>query len=144
MKKDVLIAGCIGFFIGSIGALTVTHLPNLIQEVTKKQITKQTSLSPVPSIAQIVPKESLLSIDQPPDGSISDDKRIKISGKSQKGSVILIDTDWDSQIVESASDGTFSSNLTISEGANQIQVTSYNQDTENSKTITVFYTPEKL
>ena len=142
MKKDIAIALIIGISIGSILALTVTNLPTIIKEGQKRteKITLPTS-TPISSIPQIQD----LEIEKPLDGSISETDSIQVLGKSKPGNLLFIDTDSDTKIIEAGSDGNFSEKISLSEGANRIHVTKYDDSgEEQTKTLTVFYTPEKL
>ncbi len=149
MKKDVLVAVAIGFLIGGSAALALTNIPSLLK-TTQKSRSEQIATTISPSISEnISPKiqndENLLTVETPQQESISEEKTVAVVGKSKPGNTVIIDTDLESQVATSAADGTFSGKVNLGEGANTLYITSYDDKGEKTeKTITVFYTPEKL
>lgn len=143
MKKEILVAIIIGFFIGVITALTVTNLPKLISGIKFQTVTQ----SPTPTISQI--QESVINpdinIESPKDESVSDTKSVNISGSTDKNNTVLIES-ADDQVAEIASDsGRFSTKMNLREGVNTIYLTVYDQSgNSNTKTLNIYYTSEKL
>lgn len=143
MKKEILVAILIGFFIGVVAALTVTNLPKLLKSIKFQTVTK----SPSPTISQII--ETVvnpdINIESPRDESVSDTKSVNISGSIHKNNTILIES-ADDQVAEVASDsGRFSTKMNLREGANTIYFTVYDESGNSiTKTLNVYYTTEKL
>lgn len=144
MKKDIIMALCAGALVGSLAALLITNLPNLLREKSQPPETNNNTAvqlnNPLNSI-----KPAELIINSPPDNSVVDNKKIEISGETQKDNIVVIETDLDNNVFVASSDGKFKIPLSLSEGVNQIYITAYNSigDAVN-KNISVFYTGEKL
>lgn len=144
MKKDIVIAVIIGFVLGGSMALAAVNLPNILKKTKPSTITELTSLSPAPSVS-IKPVEIELTIEKPKNESISEKKTIEISGKTKPGNIVFIETDIQTKGLEAKEDGSFTEEISLGQGANIIYIASYNEKgVSNSKTITVFYTEEKL
>lgn len=143
MKKDVIIAIIIGFVLGGLSAIFVTNLPNLIK-AGKDSTKREVSISPTP-IFKMGSESGFLTIQNPTDRTLSETKNIELNGKTKPGAIVLLENDLDSKVIEVSSDGSFTNKLTLSEGANLINITSYNENgVGDSKNLTVYYTSEKL
>lgn len=144
MKKDIILALCSGAIIGSLAALFLTNLPNFAKERSKQPETNNGTTTQMNNSLNSV-KPSELTIDSPPDNSVSDNKKIEVSGETQKDNTVVIETDLDNKVFVASSDGKFKIPVSLSEGVNQIYITAYNsQGDEANKNISVFYTSEKL
>lgn len=142
MKKDVFFAIVVGFVLGSLTALLAVNLPFLLKSTTQPAV-KLSSVTP--TIIQINAPSLLLTIDTPLEESIVTANTINVSGKIALGTILVVDTDSESQVQEASSSGSFSFPAKLGEGANTIIVTAYNGNGESEqKTLTVFYTREKL
>lgn len=147
MKKDVIVAVVIGFVIGGTAALAITNIPSLLKTAQKSRSEEiaSTTSSPSPDVQKVQNGESQLTIEKPEHEKIAEEKVVTVSGKSKPGNIIIIDTDLESQTATAADNGSFSGKITLGEGTNTLYVTSYDASGEkNEKTITVFYTAEKL
>lgn len=144
MKKDVILAIGIGFLSGAFIALLAVNLPRILKQASKPKIeTIAPPLTPVPT--QTVSLPINLEITNPTDESIVGSETIKITGKTAAKSTLVVDTEFDTKITESSSDGTFSLPITLKEGGNNVTTTAYNEKgEETTKTLSVFYTKEKL
>ena len=144
MKKDVTLAVIVGFVIGAIAAFVIVNLPSLMKKGSTKTTIPATNLTPSP-VARITTAPEGFTIQEPKDESIASEKSITIKGKAQPASIIVVDTSIDSIAKAAASDGTFEVPITIGEGGNQISITEYTEKGEGeTKTITIFYTTEKI
>lgn len=146
MKKDVIIAVVIGFVIGGAAALGVTNLPALLKNTQKTTAEKiAATISPSPEPSKTTNGETSLSVEQPEQDSLLPEKIVFVTGKSKPGNLVVVETDLESQATEVKENGTFSAKITVGEGSNTILVNSYDDaGNEDSKSVTVFYTPEKL
>lgn len=147
MKSDVIAAVIVGFVIGVGSAILAINLPSIIKKsspLPKQTVTNTTPV--IPSSSQIVNSSIPFDITEPPDDSIVETKSLKIKGKTQSGNNIILVTDSDSSVTEALADGTFSLSTNLSEGGNTIYITSQNSNSgeEETKTLNIFYTPEKL
>ena len=144
MKKDILVAICVGFVLGAIAALTVTNLPKIIKEGIKTSSNK-ISATPAPLEIKTNIQSIDFSVDSPKDGSVSDNKSIDITGKAKAGQIVLIETENDQKAIDPDSSGNFTTKLNLNEGVNNIYLTIYDEGgNSNSKIISVYYTTEKL
>lgn len=142
MKKDLIFAIGGGFLLGTIVAISALTLPTLLRKKSEDQ-NETTNTIVLPT--QKVGEETSLSITTPQDESIVTNKVLKVAGKTGSAHMILFDTDFGSDSVEASGDGTFSFTTDLVEGQNTILVTSYNTNGDKeTKTLTVFYTGEKL
>lgn len=145
MKKDVIVAILIGFLAGGLVAGLVLYLPSQLKSWQKSKETQKNS-SPTPSITSNK-SQILLEINSPKDETLFTTNKIKIAGKVSSGDAqkIVIDSKDESLIVESSASGQFESNLTLSEGANNIYFTLYNENgVSDEKMLTLYFTSEKL
>ena len=144
MKKDIIIAIIIGFFIGVIFAIIVINIFSFINS-------KSVSDSPLPSPTNL-PKEAidkntgpLLEIKTPKNGDFFTEAKIKVEGKTNPNNILVVETDKEAKITKISDQGDFSEEIEINEGGNNLYLSAYNKKGENtSKIISVFYTKEKL
>lgn len=144
MKKDVIIAITVGFALGAATALLAVNFPTLVNTIKNQQVVNIPSITPLPSplLKELTLK---LNIEKPENESVVSTKNITISGKAEPSNVVYAVSDIDSNITEVSQNGIFSISLNISEGVNNIYVTADNEKGEDeTKILTVFYTPEKL
>lgn len=144
MKKDVLVALIIGFSIGALIALLAVRLPALLEKSESSKETTAEKVEPTPKV--IVGKNEVkLEVTSPTDKSIVTEDKITISGKTDATNTLIMETPDESKILEPDKDGKFSADLTLNEGGNSIYLTAVNdQGEETAKTLTLFYTTEKL
>lgn len=145
MKKDIGIAITVGFILGAFAAIFFINLPSILSMVNRKSSTESTLLiSPTQSPQNAVQSVSI-EINSPQNGSLSETKNIKISGKTQASNTVVIETDLDTEAVEASTDGSFLFGINLTEGISNIFLTAYNQFGESdTKSLSVFYTGEKL
>lgn len=143
MKRDVVIAIFIGLILGGIGALLATSLPAIIKQ-RSLSTDKLLRLSPTPPPTTLTQLPTL-DITQPKDQSISDNKTVDLVGQVKSASFVLLESDTDYKTIQASPDGLIKTQLNLSEGANEIYISAYDDKGEiNTKTLTVFYTSEKL
>jgi hypothetical protein len=145
MKRDVVVAVSLGFILGAFAALIAVRLPAIIRNVKFSQNTKtRAQISPAPRIS-VTNLPNSIEISSPADGIIATAKTLTLKGKTIAESIVTVETDSISDAQVASGDGSFLFPINLSEGTNTITVTSYNSDSpENTKTLTVFYTPENL
>ncbi len=143
MKRDIVIALTIGFFIGCATALTAVNLPNIIKGRLTLSSNKLSLVSPSPAVN--IEKPNQLAISTPKDRSVSDEKTVSIEGKTKSGSVVLMESSLDSKAFEATGDGNFKNTMPLTDGANNIYVTSYDKNGESAaQKLTIFYTSQNL
>jgi len=144
VKKDVIAAVVSGFILGGLVAVAAVNLPSIFKistNNTAEQTTQETIPTPTSIEAEI---KEYLEITEPKDESIVTEKELKITGRSKTGDAILVESENDISSAKVEDDGTFTTNLTLTEGGNQITVYSVNESSEETKTIIVHYTSDKL
>ncbi len=135
--RETIMAGVAGFVVGLLAAWAVWSLPQILPQ-KKAPVAVE---SPAPNIAEAFS----LTLSQPEDGSLIDTDEVNISGKTQAGATVVINGPLADEVIEATSDGSFSSKLTLEEGANEINVTAYATDgSEKTETRTVNYTKEEF
>ncbi len=150
MKKDTIIAIFIGFIIGLVAALTLVNFPHLLRKEIGISFQLPSFFSPSTGKQTVTDKkksdksENAFKITSPPDQSIQENSKITIKGTVPKNSTLIISTTTQDNIID-ATDGSFTHDITLTEGANNFNITSLvdNGITE-TKRLTLFYTSEKL
>jgi hypothetical protein len=145
MKNDVVIAIIIGFFLGAIAALIVVNIPSIVNTGKKNltAISKSQESSPTPTPTKTA--KFTIEISEPMDNEIAKTNKITIKGKTINNSQLMLEGKNETTAVLTSADGSFTGETGLSEGYNEITITVYNQSGESiSKSIKVFYTPEKL
>jgi hypothetical protein len=144
MKKDIILALCSGALIGSLAALLLTSLPNLITKRSETTETNNNTPTQLNNSTNSV-KPSELIINFPIDNSVADNKKIEISGETQINNTVVIESEMENNVFIASSDGKFKIPVSLSEGVNQFYITAYNsQGDAASKNMSIFYTGEKL
>ena len=145
MKKDTAVAIFIGFIIGGLAAFGVIYLPSLLSRVfrTNDQVTVPAPTPPVSISATALS----LDITEPEDNSVILTDKTTIKGKIQPESakLIIVDTNNESVTISTNDIGEFSEEVSLDEGINPISVSAYDDNgNRETKTVTLFYTAEKL
>lgn len=142
MKKEVLIAIIIGFALGLVITFGVwTANKALKQAAPKQEANEQVEETPTPT-----PKPALsLFISSPEDNSLTNKEEIKIEGKTNPQSIIVILGPEEEQIIEADESGNFATKTTLVGGSNEIEVLSYDgTGNEASQTLTVVYSTAEI
>jgi len=86
-----------------------------------------------------------LNLSSPENNSLLFDPDILIQGATSPGATIIISLDSEDLALEASSNGNFSTTITLSEGVNELLITSFDKD-GNSKTEsrTIYYSKEKI
>ncbi len=138
MTKEKIILSVVAILVGLLVATGAFYLYQTTKTLSPSQ-EKTVSIKPSPS-----PKpEVLLTLDEPKDESVADNRVVKISGKTDSDALIVILTDSDEQVLNPTQTGDFSTTTTIGEGSNLIQITAIGKN-GNTNTLerTVSYTSE--
>ncbi len=144
MNRDALLATLIGFGIGLLitgilllGPGLAKSFPHINFPKFSFENKKTTRPSPTPT-----PTPQTLTIDSPTPESIEGKNEVLVSGKSFPNSVVLVGGPLDEDVVNVSASGTYAGKVLLSEGVNDIQVTSYLSGNATSQSVTVYYTPE--
>ena len=138
MKKETSIAIFLGILAGvSIGALVMWQSKQAQQnssDVLQGSIT--------PTISVVSQEITPLLITSPENEAISTSSTIALKGSSQVGALLVIQSETSEQ-VEKTKKEDFEVEIELIPGENTIRLTSYLDKTIDSRTLVVYYIPEK-
>lgn len=138
MNKDAVVATIIGFGIGLVITSAFILGPDLVKSIPKLSFPKST---PTPTVT---PPLSVLTIDAPIADTIEASSSILVSGTSPKDATVVIEGIVDEVVVTVNGEGKYAGKVTLVEGKNEINVTSYANGKTQKQSVIVFYTPEKF
>jgi len=149
MNKDAVLATLIGFAIGLfitglllVGPNITKALPKIkMPAITFSQSKQKPTVAPT---AGATPPQFAVTIESPLAEAIENSADLLVSGVTEPGSTIVIAGSVDDTAIVVQDDGTYAGKITLTEGKNDIIVTSYRQTNQASQTVTVYYTPESL
>ena len=149
MNKDALLATLIGFGIGLLITGAFLFGPNILAALPQLSFklpnfnfgASQPGVSPIPSPTVPVTR---LTVSAPLPEAITQSEELLVSGTAPKGTTIVIAGPRDESVVSADENNTFAGVITQVEGKNDIVVTGYTEQKEESTQITVYYTPENL
>lgn len=138
MKFEKLILS----FFAILGGLIVAGVGFFIYQSTKtippSQVKTISITQPTPTSTPV-----LLALESPADESVTDNKIVTVSGKTDPNATIIISTDSNDQVITPASTGDFTTTITIDSDENVIHVLAINKDGEETeKVITVTYSTQ--
>lgn len=126
MKKEKIILLFIAVLIGILVALGAFFFYQYTRQVKSSEIKAITISNPSPTPSSSV----FLSIDQPNDETVTDNRIVRINGKTVPNAKIVILTQGNEEAALPTSDGSFSTDITIDSGENIIQIISVAPDGE--------------
>ena len=142
MNRDALLATLIGLGLGLLMTGILIAGPGLLKYLPHfsfpKQITK-TVLTPTPT-----PSQFGVTITSPLAEAIASTSQLVVSGTTFPKSIVVLQGPTDDDVVTVGDDGKYAGKITLSEGRNDIIVTSYNHSKQASQAVTVYYTEENL
>lgn len=148
MNKDALLATIIGFGVGLIIAALVFLGPSLIKNfpgiklpdlsgiMTMFSPSDKAKPTPTPK-----PGEEL-TIQSPLPEAIESKNETLVSGTTAPDAMVVIETDGAEAVATANAQGAYAGKITLSEGKNDIIVTSYKEGKIQTQIVTVYYTPE--
>ena len=93
-------------------------------------------------LPQVKPASHFLTIDQPEDNFITQNPNLIVKGKTSPGSTVIVMAGEEMELKETT-DGNFSFDLTLQEGAVKVEITSFDQNGEEQNVAREgFYTLE--
>lgn len=140
VRKDVVAAIISGFVVGIIAALVVLKLPTLLSKVPSTKASPTPTSTPTPSIAG----QSTLTIQEPSDNAIVSNKNVTVKGTASASATVVVFTSENASVAKLSDDGSFTSNIEVTEGTDIITVIKISQDAAESKSVRVYFTPEAL
>lgn len=148
MNKDAVLATIIGFGVGLVIAGAVFLGPGLIKNIRIPSLNLSFLSSVLPKSSgkkakpTPTPVAKTFSIESPLPDSIEPKSESLISGAAIPGAIIVLEGESDEAVAVATDKGAYAAKLSLGEGKNDIVVTSYAGKTVESKTLTVYYTPE--
>lgn len=117
MKQERVILSFIMVLIGLTVAGAGFYFYQKTKIVTPSNDIAANKISPTPPVSSL-----FLQVVEPKDEAIADRKTIKIIGKTEVDSTVVILTVSDQQILQPSSQGDFTTTLQIGDGANYIKI----------------------
>lgn len=130
MKEKIIIV-----FVAVLLGLFATTAVFYIYESSKKlpgQEAKKIETAP-PGTAQQKNQNLFLNIDEPKDESVVAKRSIQIKGSTNPGNTVIISSPSDDSVIQPASDGKFSTTITIDADINRISARSISTSGEETK-----------
>jgi hypothetical protein len=142
MKKETIFLSLTALFIGLIVAGGIFYAYQFLTNPGSekpKMITLNATPTPVSSNSEE------LMVQDPTDESVAESRSVMIYGKTLPGSMVIVTSENDEQVVTPAANGNFSLTTTISNGVNMIEIIAILPDGRERKVIrTVTYTTESF
>lgn len=131
MKKETIVAITLGILLGLGVAVGITYKNRSAQSQKIKPVTDTMPVTPTPVATQV--STDLLLVESPQSGIIVDSKQIEISGKAQKGGLMVIQSPASTETFQTEKD-TISIDFPLAAGENVILVSFYPKD-QNARAI---------
>lgn len=143
MKKEKTILSFIAVLIGLLVAGIAFYFYQTTKTISDtKTNTVSIKPSPIPTINE---SAMYLNIDTPQDEAVVDKKILTISGKTIKDATIVVLTNSSDDVINTASNGNFSTTVNLEDGENQISITAISPTGEEETVIkTVTYSTESF
>lgn len=148
MNKDALLATIIGFGVGLIIAALVFLGPSLIKNFPQIKLPNMSGIASMFTQANKpkptpTPKPGEgLTIQSPLPEAIEPKNETLVSGSAVPESIVVIETGSVETVAVANLQGAYAGKIALTEGKNDILVTSYANGKIQSTTVTVYYTPE--
>ena len=130
MKTEKLILSFVATLFGLLVAGIIFYLFQATKTVPNTTTKIVSSISPAPTTSPSIS----LTLDQPTNETVVNDKILKVSGKTQSNAVVVVITDSSDDVVTPSSNGNFSTTVSLDEGQNILEVISI---APNGESVTV-------
>ena len=136
MSKEAIIAIAIGFLLGLVITFGVYTANRSIKEKENSPASTKASDSPLSSAAP----EAILEIESPENESLVEQSEITIRGQSDPQAIIAIFTEENEHLLTTNNEGTFSAQIKLIKGVNNIKVTAVNKTNQKvERNLTIVY-----
>lgn len=151
MNKDAFFATLIGLGIGLLLTGIILVGPNVLKSFPNIKFPTFTfsmpniswlQKKPTPGPTAIPEVPHAVTIDSPLPDAIEATASVLVSGSTSKESKVVIQGIVDDIVILTNGDGKFAGKVTLTEGKNDILVTSYHLLQSATQKVTVYYTPE--
>jgi len=139
MKKEKTVLSFVAVFIGLIVAGVAFYIFQLT-----KTLTPQATKTEAVRIPTQAPKSGMfLAISEPTNEAVLTSKTVKIAGKTLPGSVVIVATKVNQEVVKPTSGGDFSTTVAIDDGVNLVRLTAIASNGEEKTVLrTISFTSE--
>lgn len=139
MKKEKIILSFIAALIGIAVAIAAFFIYQSTKKVDPSEIKKINIESPTPTPNSTI----FITVERPKDEEVTDERIITISGKTVPDAKIVVLTQSNEEAAVAASNGDFSTEITLDDGDNIIEISAIAGNGEIAKTkLTVTYSTE--
>lgn len=138
MNRETLTAIFLGFAGGILVALLLITVPKRLPQ-TKKQT------NPTPAQKENISDKTQINIESPIDGSYIEGNSVEISGTASGKTTIVANGPIEDKVTTSGEDGKFKISISVTDGENNISVSSYPADgAVITKSLIIFASKEVL
>ncbi|OGV89963.1 hypothetical protein A2Z41_02950 [Microgenomates group bacterium RBG_19FT_COMBO_39_10] len=142
MRKEVLIAIIIGFGLGLIITFGIWTANKALKE------TAPTTTAPAEEKVETKPTPAPtleLTIVSPKNNTISDQELIEVSGQTIPQAIVAITYPEGEKLLEADEDGSFSTEISLIGGDNQIKISAFNDEgDEATESLTIVYSTAEI
>lgn len=139
MKKEKIILSFIAALIGIVVAIGAFFIYQSTKKVDPSEIKKINIENPTPTPSSTI----FITVERPKDEEVTDERIITISGKTVPDAKIVVLTQSNEEAAVAASNGNFSTEITLDDGENIIEISAITENGEVAKTkLTVTYSTE--
>ncbi len=119
---ETVAAIIVGIILGTLVAVSLWLFKNNKISLNLKPNAAKVTITPQP---QKTPQNFFLTLTQPQDQAVVNDPKISLVGKTAGFSRVIISQNEQDLIIKADNNGSFTANLTLDEGDNEITVTSF-------------------
>lgn len=147
MKNEVVIAIFIGCVLGLVIAFGIRNANQAIKTVQSKPTPPPQVLENIQpeKVAPIPENKSVLTITSPENNSLIDTQKVKIVGKTEPNTTILLVYEEGENILSADDEGNFSQEITLTGGQNQISISVFDANgNETNKILSLVYSTAEI
>jgi len=126
---ETVVAIFVGIVLGIIIASGFWYLKNSLKTLPKNTTgSANTTITPQPENKQL-----FLEINTPLDQTISNEKDLELSGKTNPNTIVILSYNQNDYILRASEQGNFSTNIKLDSGINILYLTAANEKNETKK-----------
>lgn len=144
LKREMTIAIIVGLLLGGAAAVALTRFSSPAGKQEEDAIAGASETQESPTPTPLLNDSVTLDIIFPEHQSYLTQQAISVSGKTISRALVIITTPIDEIAVHAGEDGTYSGQVELAEGANEIYVAVLHNGSYADKTIIVNYTQEDI
>ena len=141
MNKDTVVASVIGFGLGLVAAIALWVVPRILPKTAPaasdtQVLSEQTPVQPSTT--------NSLEIISPKDGDILKTNTVTLKGKARVADLVIITTPKETAVASLDTNGNFSADISLDEGANQIVVGATSSKGQQTQQLDIYYFTEGI